>query len=139
MTRGGEQTGGSPSPSAPPSILGSHILVGGIEHKFMGQKTLKTSGMGAPTVAQWVKNLTAVAWVAGEVQVPSPAWRHGLKDLAWPGNSICCGVVPKRKTKEKERSGALKGCGRQESGSGTRCCSGAKKGVGQPFLEEVSW
>ena len=82
MTRGGEQTGGSPSPSAPPSILGSHILVGGIEHKFMGQKTLKTSGMGAPTVAQWVKNLTAVAWVAGEVQVPSPAWRHGLKDLA---------------------------------------------------------
>ena len=32
-------------------------------------------------MAQWIKNLIAVAWVAMEVQVPSPAWHSGLKDL----------------------------------------------------------
>ena len=37
---------------------------------------------GIPTVAQWVENPTAVAWVATEVQVQSPAHCSGLKDLA---------------------------------------------------------
>ena len=31
---------------------------------------------------QWVKNLTAVAWVASELWVQSLAWHSGLKDLA---------------------------------------------------------
>ena len=30
-------------------------------------------------MAQWVKYLTAVAWVAVEVQVRFPAWYSGLK------------------------------------------------------------
>ena len=30
--------------------------------------------MGVPTVSQWVKNLTAVAWFSAEVQVQSLAW-----------------------------------------------------------------
>ena len=50
---------------------------------------------------QWVKNLTAAAQAAVEVQVQSPAQRSGLKDLAllqlWhrldsvpdPGTSTC--------------------------------------------------
>ena len=33
-------------------------------------------------MAQWVKNHTAVAWVAGEMQVPTLAQRSGLKDTA---------------------------------------------------------
>ena len=32
-------------------------------------------------MAQWVKNLTAVAWVVVEVQVQSLARSSGLKDL----------------------------------------------------------
>ena len=35
-------------------------------------------------MAQWVKNLTAAAWVAVEVQVRPQAWQSGLKDLALP-------------------------------------------------------
>ena len=37
--------------------------------------------LGAPAVVQWVENLTAVAWVPVEVQVPPLAWCRGLKDL----------------------------------------------------------
>ena len=40
--------------------------------------------MGVPTVVQWVKNLTVMAWVAAEAQVQYPAWHSGLKDLAMP-------------------------------------------------------
>ena len=39
---------------------------------------------GVPTVVQWVKNLTAVAWVAAEPQVLSLAGCSVLKDLALP-------------------------------------------------------
>lgn len=35
-------------------------------------------------MAQWVKNLNAVAWVTGEVWVQSPAQHSGLKDLVLP-------------------------------------------------------
>ena len=70
--------------------------------------------MGVPTVAQWVKNLTAVAWVTAEVWVPSLAWHSGLTDLAllqlqhrsqlwwlrfnpWPGELLCAtGVAIKK-------------------------------------------
>ena len=74
---------------------------------------------GVPAVAQWVKNLTEVAWVTVEVQVLSPAQCSELKDLAllqlwhwlqqrlrfspWPGNSICCACGYKKKKKERER------------------------------------
>lgn len=34
--------------------------------------------LGVPTVAQWVRNLTAVARVATEERVPSPAPVKGL-------------------------------------------------------------
>ena len=37
--------------------------------------------MGAPTVAQWVKNPTAATQVAMEVQVRSLAWHSRLKNL----------------------------------------------------------
>ena len=52
--------------------------------------------LGGPTVAQWIKNLTAVAQVTAEAQVQSPAWHSEFKDPAlpqlqlefnlWPGN-----------------------------------------------------
>ena len=35
-------------------------------------------------MVQWVKNLTAVAWVAAKIEVQSLAWQSGLKDLALP-------------------------------------------------------
>ena len=35
-------------------------------------------------MAQWVKNLTAAAQVAVELQVQSPAQHSGLKDLVIP-------------------------------------------------------
>ena len=43
--------------------------------------TLKIA-VGVPNVAKWVKNLTAAARVATEVQVWPQAWHSGLKDLA---------------------------------------------------------
>ena len=39
---------------------------------------------GLTAVAQWVKTLTAIVWVAVEEQVWSPAWHRWLKDLALP-------------------------------------------------------
>ena len=35
-----------------------------------------------PAMAQWIKNLTAVARVPAEAWIQSPAWSSGLKDLA---------------------------------------------------------
>ena len=40
--------------------------------------------MGVPSVAQWVKNPPAVAWVTPVVQSQSPAWPNGLKDPVLP-------------------------------------------------------
>ena len=58
-------------------------------------------------MVQWVKNLTAVAWVSAETWVLSLAWHSGLKDAEllqlqhssqlrlrfdpWPGMLICHG------------------------------------------------
>ena len=33
-------------------------------------------------MVQWLKNVTAAAWVTAEVWVQSPAWHSGLKDFA---------------------------------------------------------
>ena len=33
---------------------------------------------------QWVKNPTAVAWIAAEARILSLTWRSGLKDPALP-------------------------------------------------------
>lgn len=62
---------------------------------------------GVPAVVEQVKNKTAEAWVAVEVQIWSPAWCRGFKDLSlqqlWlgfnpgPGDSICCGYGQKEK------------------------------------------
>ena len=49
----------------------------------------KESKGGVPAVAQWVKNLTAVAQVAMKVWVRSLAGHSGLKDLALP--KLQCG------------------------------------------------
>ena len=65
-------------------------------------------------MAQWVKNPTAMAWVAEELQVRSLASHSGLKDLAlsqlwcrsmlrlrfdpWPGNFHMLQVWPWEKT-----------------------------------------
>ena len=35
-------------------------------------------------MAEWVKDLTSVAWVAAKVQVQSSAWLSELKDLLLP-------------------------------------------------------
>ena len=40
--------------------------------------------LGVPAMVQWVKNLTAAAWVAEEAHVQSPAQRSGLRDPALP-------------------------------------------------------
>ena len=37
--------------------------------------------LGVPSVAQWVKNAAAVAWLAAEAWVQSPAQHCGLRDL----------------------------------------------------------
>ena len=46
------------------------------------QSRVERGCIGVAPVAQWVKNLTAVARVAAEVRVQSLAWRSGEKDLA---------------------------------------------------------
>ena len=74
-----------------------------------------------PSVAQWVKNLTAAAQVAVEARVRSLAWHDGLKDLvflqlqgqwqlwlrftSWPGNFHIPWVQPFKKKKKKDREG----------------------------------
>ena len=74
---------------------------------------------------QWVKTLTAGAWVAEEVWVQPPAQHLGLKDPAlpqlcdrpklqlrfsWPGNIHTPRVRPKkRKTKNKPQKIEVKG------------------------------
>ena len=75
-------------------------------------------------MVQWVKNLTAVAWVAAEVWIRSSALGSGLKDqcccscsvghicgldsVPGPGTSICYGrihqIKKKQKKKEKKRN-----------------------------------
>ena len=54
-----------------------------ISFLFLYHCEFKNVFSGVPTVAQWVKNLSAVARVSVEVQVPSPAQYSGLKDLAF--------------------------------------------------------
>ena len=56
-----------------------------------------------PTMAQWVKDLTAVAQVAAELRVPSPACCNGLKDpllQPGPGTSKCHGFSHLKKKKK---------------------------------------
>lgn len=43
---------------------------------------IKMTVSGAPSVAQWVKNPTTVAWVAAEVWVRSLALQSGLENGA---------------------------------------------------------
>ena len=49
-------------------------------------------------MVQWVKNLTAAAWVAAVMPVPSPAQHTGLKDLAllelWRKSQLQVGFNP---------------------------------------------
>ena len=64
-------------------------------------------------MAQWVKNLTAVAQVPVEVRVQSTAQCSGLNDLAqlhlqlgfnpWPGNFHMPQVWPLKKKKENKK------------------------------------
>ena len=49
----------------------------------VGMRSIKNMTQGVPTVAQWVKNPTAVAWVAEEVGLPSSAYSSGLKNPVW--------------------------------------------------------
>ena len=63
-------------------------------------------------MAQWVKNPTAVAWIAAEVQIQPPAQHSGLKDKVllhlwigvnpWPGNFHMLWVQPFKKKKKKK-------------------------------------
>ena len=77
---------------------------------------LKKVRAGVPTVAQWVKNLAAVAWVDAEVQ--SPACHSGLRIWCCHGcgighscgldsvpgleTSVCCGCSHKKKRKKEK-------------------------------------
>ena len=95
---GSNHRGGRKRPSVPPSLK-VHV-----EWKYLYEWTecsrksalslwkvsyfkrdVKAQGVGvpAPTVAQWIKNLTAAAWVTGNLRsIPNPAlW---VKDLALP-------------------------------------------------------
>ena len=64
-----------------------------------GEKKRKANS-GVTAVAQVVKDLNAMTWVAMELWVLSPAWHSGLKDLVWLqlwfrfdpwlGTCICC-------------------------------------------------
>jgi len=49
--------------------------------KKSSENTIKIY-LGVPTVAYWVKNPTAAAWVAVEVEAGSPAGCGGLEDSA---------------------------------------------------------
>ena len=56
-----------------------------------GKKQKQTSNFlnsGVPSVAQRVKDPTAVAWVAAEVQVQSPAKHSGLKGSGIATNTV---------------------------------------------------
>ena len=54
------------------------------EGRPLEELRLEIARPGVPALVQWVKNLTAVAWVSAEVWVQSPAWRSGLKDPVLP-------------------------------------------------------
>ena len=66
--------------------------------------------LGVPTMAQWVKNLTAPAWVAAEVWVRSCSmtqWVNGSSALIpGPGTFICHGCSHKIK-KQKQKTASL--------------------------------
>ena len=51
----------------------------GVTHKLNLKRLF-----GVNTLAQWVKNLTAGAWVTAEVHVQTPTWHSGIKDPALP-------------------------------------------------------
>ena len=62
-------------------IIFVHVLFSiGLKILHVRRHVIK-SFMGVPTIAQWVKNLTAVAQVTAEVQVQSLVWHSGLKDV----------------------------------------------------------
>ena len=64
---------------------------------------LKVLYLGVSGVAQWVKDLTAAAWVAAEGWVCSPAWHSELRIWLWlgldpwPGNLHMLWVQPLKK------------------------------------------
>ena len=69
-------------------------------------------------MVQWLKNVTAAAWVTAEVWVQSPAWHSGLKDFAllqlqcrmrlqlrfspWPWNFHVLRVWPNKKQQQQK-------------------------------------
>ena len=70
-------------------------------------------------MVQWVKNPTAVARVAVEIWVRSPAWYSGLKDLVlpqwlklgfspWPRNFHMLRVQPLKKKNSNPRENEVK-------------------------------
>uniref|UniRef100_A0A8D1M4A6 Epidermal growth factor-like protein 7 n=1 Tax=Sus scrofa TaxID=9823 RepID=A0A8D1M4A6_PIG len=84
--------------------------------------------LGVPTVAQWVKNLTAPAGVTGEAWVRSPAWHSGLNHSAlqcrshlqlrcspWQGNFHMLPVW----TFKKKKSSPARGLGLRRGRTGT--------------------
>ena len=84
--------------------LGTSICHRGSPKK---EKEKKKVVRRVPTMMQWVKNLTAAAQVAVEMQIQFPVWCSGLKDTVlpkvghklqlhlpfhpWPRNSMCWG------------------------------------------------
>ena len=77
--------------------------------KQLKNKKKDSASFRVLTVAQWLKHLTAAAWVTAEVQVQSFAWHRGLKDPAlpklwlrfnpWPRNFYIPQVWPLKKKK----------------------------------------
>ena len=51
---------------------------------MLSKNATKRLKLGVSTVAQWVRNPTAVAQVTAEARVQSLAWCSGLKDGALP-------------------------------------------------------
>ena len=54
----------------------------------------KEHNHGAPSVVQWVKNMTVAAQVASEAQSSIPSWCSGVKDLALPQLRLKCTPWP---------------------------------------------
>ena len=77
--------------------LGSEQMLKEYSHLSCGSGYFvfnKISSQGVPAVVQWIKNPTAVAQVAVEAQVQSPAWHNGFKGpiVAKHGTGCSCGL-----------------------------------------------
>ena len=92
------------------------IQAGGMTENYHFAISNKIIVLGVPIVLQWVKNPTAMAQVAAEAWVQSPAWYSRLKNPLlqlwlrfnlWPRNFHMLQVQPLKKLKKKKKKKLL--------------------------------